>query len=260
MLIDWPHFGPTVAAAFLASLVECVEALTVILAVGAVRGWRAALLGAGVAVLVLFALIAAIGPALTRVPLDLLQLAVGTLLLLFGMRWLRKAVLRGAGVLSLHDEAAIFTQQERSLRAIDPHRAGLDTVAFATSFKITLLEGTEVVFIVIALGAGGAGLLLPAALGAFAALLVVAALGVALHRPLARVPENTLKFVVGVLLSAFGTFWVGEGLGLPWPGNDGSLLGLIGAFLAVALLAVPLCRRRAGIAARARSAAPRTPA
>ena len=251
MLIDWPHVGPTVAAAFLASLVECVEALTVVLAVGAVRGWRAALFGAGAAVLVLFALIASIGPALTRVPLDLLQLAVGTLLLLFGMRWLRKAILRGAGVLSLHDEAAIFTQQERSLREIAPAAAGLDTVAFATSFKITLLEGTEVVFIVIALGAGGAGLLLPAAFGALAALLVVTALGVAVHRPLSRVPENTLKFIVGVLLSSFGTFWVGEGLGLRWPGNDGSLLGLIAGFLAVALLAVPLCRSRARVAARA---------
>lgn len=249
MLIDWPHVGPTVAAAFLASLVECVEALTVILAVGAVRGWRAALLGAGVAILVLFTLIATLGPALTRVPLELLQLAVGTLLLLFGMRWLRKAILRGAGVLSLHDEAAIYTQQEGSLRGIAPHTAGLDTVAFATSFKITLLEGTEVVFIVIALGAGGAGLLLPAAFGALAALLVVAALGVAVHRPLARVPENTLKFIVGVLLSAFGTFWVGEGLGLPWPGNDGSLVGLIAGFLALALLALPLCRARARLAA-----------
>jgi uncharacterized membrane protein len=245
MFIHWSHVGPTVIAAFSASLVEFVEALTVILAVGVVRGWRAALLGAATAVLVLLAIIAAVGPALTTISVRSLQLLVGTLLLLFGMRWLRKAILRAAGLIALHDEAAIFTQQKEALRRLERPGAGLDTIAFAAAFKITMLEGTEVVFIVIALGAGGAGLLLPASLGALAALIAVAGLGSVVHRPLSRIPENTLKFAVGVLLSAFGTFWVGEGLRMSWPGEDWSILGLIVSFLAVALLSTRLCRSRA---------------
>ena len=245
MLINWTHVGPTVLAAFLASLVEFVEALTVVLAVGVVRGWRAALLGTAMAVLVLLSIIVVLGPALTRIPLGPLQFAVGTLLLLFGMRWLRKAILRAAGILAMHDEAAIYSQQERALRQIDRLGSRLDQVAFAATFKITMLEGVEVVFIVIALGAGRAGLLIPASLGALAALIIVVVPGLAVHRPLSRVPENTLKFVVGVLLSAFGSFWVGEGLGLAWPGRDWAILGLIVSFLAVALLAVPMCRARA---------------
>jgi uncharacterized membrane protein len=245
MDINWAHAGPSILAAFLASLVEFVEALTVVLAVGSVRGWRSALSGAAVAVAVLLALIAVVGSALTRIPLDVIQLIVGTLLLLFGLRWLRKAILRSAGVIALHDENAAFAEQAEAMRKIGGG-GGWDKIAFATSFQITMLEGTEVVFIVIAIGAGGTGLLLPASLGALAALLVVVALGLAIHRPLANVPENALKFVVGVLLSAFGTFWVGEGIGLIWPGADWSILALIVGFLATALAAVPLCRARAG--------------
>ena len=248
MMINWAHVGPTVVAAFLASLVEFVEALTVVLAVGVVRGWRGALMGSGAATLVLLAIIALLGPALTRIPLGVVQLAVGALLLLFGMRWLRKAILRAAGLVAMHDEAAIYTQQEQALRQLGRSGSGLDKVAFATAFKITMLEGIEVVFIVIALGAGGVGLLLPASFGALAALLVVVTLGLVVHRPLSRVPENTLKFVVGVLLSAFGTFWVGEGFDIAWPGRDWSILGLIAGFLVVALVAVPICRRRAAVA------------
>jgi uncharacterized membrane protein len=251
MLIRWVHVGPTVVAAFLASLVEFVEALTVVLAVGVVRGWRGALMGSAAATLVLLAIIALLGPALTRIPLGAMQLVVGVLLLLFGMRWLRKAILRAAGVIAMHDESAIYTRQQQSLQQLGGRGAGWDRLAFATAFKITMLEGIEVVFIVIALGAGGAGLLLPASFGALAALIVVVALGIAVHRPLSRIPENTLKFVVGVLLSAFGTFWVGEGLGMPWPGRDWAILGLIAGYLAVALTSVPLCRIRA---ARARPA------
>jgi uncharacterized membrane protein len=245
MSINWTHVGPTVLAAFSASLVEFVEALTVILAVGVVRGWRAALFGAGVAVFALLAIIAAVGPALTQFPLAALQLAIGTLLLLFGMRWLRKAILRASGLIPMHDEAAIFSAQEQVLRQLRPRTGGLDMVAFATAFKITMIEGTEVVFIVIALGAGGAGLLIPASLGALAALIAVVALGMAVHRPLSQIPENTLKFGVGVLLSAFGTFWVGEGLKFAWPGEDWSILGLISSFLIAGLLGVRLCRRDA---------------
>jgi uncharacterized membrane protein len=244
MLIDGTHAGTALLASFLASLVECVEALTVVLAVGAVRGWRSALVGSGTALLTLLLIVALLGPALTRIPLRDVQLVVGALLLLFGMRWLRKAVLRAAGILALHDEAAAYVSQTQALRNLGGEVRGWDTLAFAAAFKITMLEGVEVVFIVIAIGAGSADLLIPASLGALAALLLVVVLGIAVHRPLARVPENTLKFLVGVLLSAFGTFWVGEGLGFAWPGNDWSIPGLVAGFLVVALLCVPPCRVR----------------
>jgi uncharacterized membrane protein len=244
--LEATRLGTTLVAAFLASLVECVEALTVVLAVGSVRGWRSALVGAAAALAVLAAIIAAVGPALTRIPLHMVQLVVGVMILLFGLRWLRKAILRSAGLIPLHDEQAAFQKESVAMRGASA--AGVrawDKVAFAASFNITMLEGTEVVFIVVALGAGGTGLLLPASLGAAAALVVIAALGLALHRPLARVPENTLKFVVGVLLSAFGTFWVGEGAGFAWPGSDLAIPGLMAAYLAIALCLVPVCRGRA---------------
>ncbi len=237
------HAGPSVLAAFLASLVEFVEALTVILAVGSVRGWRDAIGGAAAALAVLLIIIVVLGSALTRIPLEFIQLAIGALLVLFGMRWLRKAILRSAGVIPLHDEAAAFARQIEAMRQHGQH-TGWDGIAFGASFQITMLEGTEVVFIVIAIGAGGTGLLLPAGLGALAALLLVVLLGLAIHKPLANIPENALKFIVGVLLSAFGSFWVGEGMGIVWPGADWSILGLIAGFLIVAWLAVPLCRDR----------------
>ncbi len=245
MILNWSHIGPPMVAAFLASLVEFVEALTVILAVGATRGWKPSLAGAGAALAVLLVLVAVLGPALTLIPLAIVQLAVGTLLLLFGLRWLRKAILRAAGVIALHDEAAAYEAETTAMRGLGGIGGGWDKIAFVASFKITMLEGVEVVFIVIAVGAGGVGLLVPACLAALAALLVVVALGVAVHRPLSKVPENTLKFVVGVLLSAFGTFWVGEGLGAPWPGQDWAILGLIIGFGAIALPSVPWCRAQA---------------
>jgi len=246
--IETTRLGTTLLAAFLASLVECVEALTVILAVGSVRGWRSALAGCAAALAVLAALVAVLGQALTRIPLHRVQLAVGALILMFGLRWLRKAILRAAGAIPLHDEDAAFAGETALLRSYGSVRdPRWDAVAIGTSFKIVMLEGIEVVFIVIAVGAGG-GLLLPATLGAGAALLVVVLLGLVLHRPLARIPENSLKFVVGVLLSAFGTFWVGEGIGVDWPGADWVLLGLVAGFLAVALATVPLCRGRRVVA------------
>ncbi len=235
------HLWTSTLASFLASSVECVEALTVVLAVGATRGWRAALLGVAAAVAILAAIILVLGRALTRVPLHLLQLVVGTMLLLFGLRWLRKAILRSAGLIPLHDEAAAFAKNSAKLSTAGTN-PGFDRLAFATAFNITMLEGTEVVFIVIAVAAGGTGLMLPASLGAVAALLVVTALGLALHRPLARVPENTLKFLVGTLLSAFGTFWIGEGMALAWPLADWSLLGLIAAYWLIAAALIPLCK------------------
>lgn len=246
MTIDWGHAWPTILAAFLASAVEFVEALTVVLAVGTVRGWRGALLGCGSALAVLLVLVAVLGPALTRVPIDVVQSVVGTLLLLFGLRWLRKAVLRAAGVIPLHDETAAFAKQSEALRLRGSNGPGIDRLAVATAFQITMLEGLEVVFIVVAVGAGGVGLLVPASVGALAALALVAVLGLVLHRPLSAVPENALKLGVGVLLSGFGTFWVGEGAGLPWPGVDWAIPGLCAGYLCIALLAVSLCRRRPG--------------
>ncbi len=247
----WIHAGPTVLAAFLASLVEFVEALTIVLAVGAMRGWKGALGGTGLALLVLLAIIAVLGPALTRIPLDAVQLVVGTLLLLFGMRWLRKAILRAAGIIPLHDEDAAYAAERAALGRLGAAAGGWDRVAVVTAFKITMLEGIEVVFIVIAIGANSSFLLAAASIGALAALLLVVALGLLLHRPVAMIPENALKFAVGVLLSAFGTFWVGEGIGLTWPGEDLVLGPLALAYLAAALLAVRLCRAgAAGVTAR----------
>jgi len=243
--VTWAHVAPAVTAAFLASIVEGVEALTVVLAVGSVRGWRGALTGAGAALAVLLALVAIFGPALALVPLGLIQIIVGTLLLLFGMRWLRKAILRAAGVLALHDEEAAFANQTQAMHASGGRAVGFDRVGFAAAFQITMLEGVEVVFIVIAVGAGGVGLMAPAALGAAAALLVVVLLGAIVRKPLSRVPENQLKFLVGVLLSAFGAFWVGEGIGLEWPGDDWSILALVLGFFGTAMLCVQVCGRAA---------------
>jgi uncharacterized membrane protein len=243
------HAAPPALASFLASLVEGVEALTVVLAVGSVRGWKSAIAGSAAAVGVLLLLIAILGRALARVPIQTLQLVVGTLLLLFGLRWLRKAILRSAGHIPLHNEEAAFAKNTASMQRSGPAPAmprGWDAEAFSATFQITMLEGTEVAFIVVAVGTGGAGLLLPAAAGAAAALLLVLGLGFALHRPLANVPENPLKFAVGVLLSAFGTFWFGEGARLAWPGGDWSLLGLILGYLVIALVTVPLCRSQGG--------------
>ena len=240
LAIGWTHAGTLALAAFLASLVECTEAMTVVLAVGAVRGWRGAVVGSTAGLAALLVLVAALGPALTRIPLELVQLAVGALLLLFGLRWLRKASLRAAGVIPRHDEADVYAEQTAALRAHGAAAAGWDRVAVATSFKIVMLEGIEVVFIVVAVGAGG--LMLPAAGGALAALVVIVALGLALHRPVASIPENLLKFLVGVMLAAFGTFWVGEGIGVAWPGADWSLLALIVGYLAVAVGSVGLAR------------------
>lgn len=245
MGIAWTHLGTSVLASFLASLVECVEALTVVLAVGSTRGWRAALGGSAAAIALLLAIVAVLGRALLRLPIHLSQLIIGALLLLFGLRWLRKAILRSAGLIPLHDEQAAFVKNAEAMRNIVHVRGLLDGAAFAAAFNITMLEGTEVVFIVIGIGAGGAGLLLPAGLGALAALLVTVALGLVVHRPLAKVPENTLKFTVGALLSGLGTFWTGEGLGFGWPGEDWSIPALAAAYLVLGLVLVSLCRPRA---------------
>jgi Ca2+/H+ antiporter, TMEM165/GDT1 family len=239
----WTTAAPAITTAFLSSLVEAVEALTIVLAVASVRGWRPAATGAfaGLALLVLMVL--ALGTLLNRIPLRLLQLVIGVLLLLFGMRWLRKAILRAAGAIPLHDEAIAFATETEELHdQAHRHEVRLDWLAGLASFKAVVLEGLEVVFIVIAVGAGR-GLLGAASLGALGACLIIVAVGFFVHRPLARVPENTLKFAVGVMLSAFGIFWTGEGLGVPWPGEDFAILLFAALFLMVALAAVALTRR-----------------
>lgn len=234
---------PAIAAAFLASLVEAVEALTIVLAVAIVRGWRPAALGVVAGLIVLALIVLALGPLLDHVPLHLLQLVIGILLLLFGLRWLRKAILRAAGIIPLHDEATAFAAETAELREqARRSEARLGLIAALTTFKAVLLEGLEVVFIVIALGSGR-GMLLPASIGAVAACVAVAAVGLIVHRPLARVPENTLKFAVGIMLSAFGVFWTGEGLGVPWPGEDLAIVGFAAIFLVVSVAAVALARR-----------------
>jgi len=237
------EIGSVVTAVFLASLVEAVEALTIVLAVAMVRGWRPAGFGALAGLAVLALVVIVLGPALELVPLRLLQLAIGVLLLLFGMRWLRKAILRAAGIIALHDEAGTFAHETAELRAQAGRRAAqLDWFAGLASFKAVLLEGLEVVFIVIAVGAAR-GLIGPASAGAAAACVLVAGAGLVVHRPLARVPENALKFAVGVILSAFGVFWTGTGLGVPWPGEDLAIPVVAVLFLVVALAAVGLARR-----------------
>ncbi len=237
------QMGSVVTAVFLASLVEAVEALTIVLAVATVRGWRPAGFGALAGIVCLALIVIVLGPALEYVPLHLLQLAIGTLLLLFGMRWLRKAILRAAGVIAQHDEATAFTAAKAELQAQGAGQmAHADWLAGLASLKAVLLEGLEVVFIVIAVGAGR-GLLLPASVSALAACLVVAGAGFVVYRPLAQVPENTLKFAVGVLLSAFGLFWTGEGLGVPWPGADWAIVAFIALFLALGLAAIAAVRR-----------------
>ena len=235
MPLDLLHAGPSVLAAFLASLVEFVEALTVVLAVGAARGWRSALGGSGLGLLVLLLLVLGLGPLLTEIPLGAVQLALGALLLLFGMRWLRKAILRSAGIIPLHDEDALYAAQRQALGGA-ARRERWDAPALAAAFKITMIEGIEVVFIVIAVGAAGRGLLLTGRRWARSRPSASSCCSVlALRRPVSMIPENRLKFAVGVLLSGFGTFWVGEGAGIAWPGGDLSLLWLCLGYLLVAL-------------------------
>jgi uncharacterized membrane protein len=215
-----------VLGAALASGVEMVEATTIVLALGMSRGWRAPLLGTAASLGVLAVLTAALGPALERIPIDSLRLVVGTLVLLFGLQWLRKAILRAAGRLPKHDEDAAFAEELGRARAAGRERGSLDGYSFTLAFKSVLLEGLEVVFIVLTLGANQGSIPL-AALGAAAAVVVVGVAAVFVRHPLSRVPENALKFGVGVMLTAFGTFWAAEGAGVHWPGEDAALLALV---------------------------------
>jgi len=233
----------TILGAFLASAVEMVEALTIVLGVGIVRGWRSTLIGVGSAGIVLAVLVAALAPALRHIPINSLRLVVGALLLAFGLQWLRKAILRSGGFKALHDEDEIFQdEQNRAASAGSDRRAGLDWYSFTVAFKGVLLEGLEVVFIVIAFGSTNGHLGLAVA-GAVAAFVVVVVAGLLVRGPLARVPENTIKFVVGVLLTSFGCFWAAEGAGVDWPADEASLLGVIAFFAAVSYVLVRALRR-----------------
>lgn len=245
-MISLAHQAPVALAAFIASSVEVVEAFTIVLAVSVVRGVRPAVVGMIGALAVLAAVVALFGPLLASVPVHGLQLAVGVLLLVFGLGWLRKAVLRAGGVLALHDEEEAFAKQTQVLRVGSGAReTAADWLAGTVAFKAVLLEGTEVVFIVLAVGARP-GLLVPAAIGAAAACVLVLGLGLAVRRPLAKIPENTLKFIVGGMLSGFGAFWCCEGLGAPWPGGDWAILGLVGFYLGAGLALSGALRRTAG--------------
>ena len=246
-MISLTTAAPAVGAAFVASLVEVVEAFTIVLAAGTLRGWRGAVAGTAAGLAALALIVIALGPLLDQVPLHLLQLVIGVLLLLFGMGWLRKAVLRAAGIIALHDENVAFAAETADLSDTTmPRGSGFDWLGGVMAFKAVLLEGLEVVFIVIAVGAGR-GLLVPASLGALAACVVVLAIGAVVHRPLARVPENTLKFAVGVILCAFGVFWTGEGLGIAWPAGDLMILAFGAAFLIVGLGAAAVIRQPRGV-------------
>ncbi|WP_051939873.1 hypothetical protein [Phaeacidiphilus oryzae] len=229
---------------FLACAVEAVEALTIVLAAGTSRDWRSTLQGAGAALVVLAAVIAVLGPAVALIPLGGLRLVVGGLLLVFGLQWLRKAVLRASGHKALHDEEAAFAKETAAARtAATGGRVGVpDWYSFTLSFKGVFLEGLEVAFIVLTFGDNQHDIPL-AALGAAAAVLVVTGIGVAVRAPLARVPENTLKFAVGTMLTSFGVFWAGEGAGAHWPGSDGALLVLVPAVALFALGCAAVLRR-----------------
>ena len=229
-------------AVFAASAVEAVEALTIVLAVGVVRGWRSTLIGVGAASLVLAAFVAALGPALKHVPISSLRLVVGALLLVFGLQWLRKAILRASGYLAQRDEAAAFERERTEAgAAADEGAAAMDWYSFTVAFKGVLLEGLEVTFIVITFGSTQGRLGLAAAAAASAAILVVI-VGLAVRGPLERVPENDLKFAVGVLLTSFGIFWAGEGVGVDWPSGDLAVLAIVGFIGLVAVLFVRLLR------------------
>jgi uncharacterized membrane protein len=236
-------------SAFLASAVEMVEALTIVLAAGISRGWRSSFAGTAAALVVLAVVVTALGPALTVIPLNVLRLVVGGVLLTFGLQWLRKAILRTSGLKALHDEEAIFAREIAEARTAGPRlRHGVDAYGFTLSFKGVLLEGLEVAFIVLTFGSTQGSIPL-AALGAGVALVLVAGVGVAVRAPLARVPENTMKFAVGVMLTTFGTFWSTEGAGATWPGSDVALLGVLAFVVAVSALLVALLRRQRAIPA-----------
>ena len=232
-----------VLASTTACAVEMVEALTIVLAVSVTRGWRSAVIGTVTALAALAVVVAALGPALTVLPIDGLRVFVGTLLLIFGLQWVRKAILRSSGYKALHDEDAIFAEEQRAAAAAAPDREGIDWYTFTVSFKGVFLEGLEVAFIVLTFGGANHNIGL-AALGAAVAAVVVLSIGVVVHRPLSQVPENAMKHAVGVMLTTFGIFWAGEGAGVDWPGGDAAIIAILGFVILMVFSYVTLLRRR----------------
>jgi uncharacterized membrane protein len=233
-----------VASTFLASTVETVEAVTIVLAVGVTRGWRSVVYGIFAALALLAVIVVAIGPALVLIPINALRLIIGGLLLIFGLQWLRKAILRASGLKEIHDEGAIFAREAALARANPPTDSkAFDGYAFTLSFKGVFLEGLEVVFIVLTFGAS-AGRIPLAALAAVAAVVLVAIAGFFVRGPMASVPENTLKFIVGIMLTSFGIFWGAEGAGVSWPGSDAALFGIVAGTALFAVLCVAILKRR----------------
>ena len=243
------------ASVFLACAVEAVEAVTIVLAVGTTRSWRSALAGAAAAVVALAVIVAALGPALTALPINALRVAVGGLLLIFGLQWLSKAILRASGAKAEHDELLIYEQESHAARAAGAAGEGIDPYAFLVAFKGVLLEGLEVAFIVLTFGANQHRVGLAAAAAA-AAVLVVVTIGAIVRAPLSRIPENLMKFAVGVMLSSFGMFWGTEGAGADWPGGELALLAIVPAVLVTAIILVRAvtrgARRRAATSAERR--------
>lgn len=244
--------GALFIAVFLACVVEAVEALTIVLAAGTSRDWRSAITGVAAGVGLLALIVAVLGPAVAAIPLAGLRLAVGGLLLIFGLQWLRKAILRASGHKALHDEDAIYAAELAAARVAPAGSRGAvaDWYAFTLSFKGVVLEGLEVAFIALTFGANQQNIPL-AALGAVAAVLVVAVTGVAVRAPLARVPENTMKLVVGIMLTSFGIFWGAEGAGAVWPAADAALLVIVPAMTLFAVLLIVVLRRSAAQATTA---------
>jgi uncharacterized membrane protein len=236
---------------FLACAVEAVEALTIVLAVGVSRSWRSSLIGVAAATLLLAVLTAGLGPALTSLPINTLRIVVGGLLLIFGLQWLRKAILRSAGLKSRHDEEETYREELAAAGEAGRVGARLDGYSFTVAFKGVFLEGLEVVFIVLTFGANQHNIGL-AAIAATVAVGVIVITGIAVHQPLSRMPENTMKFGVGVMLTSFGIFWGAEGAGAHWPGGDAALLALVPATLAFGLALAAVLRRRAAAAGRGR--------
>jgi uncharacterized membrane protein len=233
-----------VLASFLACSVEMVEAMTIVLAVGVTRGWKSALIGVGAGFVTLAAVVAIVGPSLvTLVPLGALQVVVGTLLLVFGMQWLRKAIQRAAGMRAKHNEDAIYSEEVSELRSGRFGDGWLDWTGFVVSFKGVFLEGLEVAFIVLTFGTNSGRFAL-SSIGALGAFVVITTIGLVIHRPLSRVPENAIKFTVGIMLSAFGTFWAGEGIGVDWKLGDATIIVAIAGYSAVAFLLVEALKSR----------------
>lgn len=248
-MTDLAIIWPAILAAFSASFVEAVEAFTIVLAVSSFRGWRPAVTGAVAGLATLAIIVALLGNLLDRVPLHALQVLIGVLLILFGTRWMRKAILRSAGIIELHDETAAFAAGTADLERLAARTRSLSWIAGLTAFKAVLLEGIEVVFVVVAVGADR-GMIWPASIGALAACLLVLLIGLAIRKPLAAVPENPLKFGVGVMLSTFGVYWTGEGFGIPWPGHDLAIVAIAGLFLITGWGLIAILRQNSSGATR----------